>query len=586
MLITGCHPATTLAMLGAEAGIPSLRDLARQEATVLRELLLRLPPEAPGYRACVKCDKLPGTWLAGAATVCTTLGLDKLKREKLWSQKPFKPWACPVPTIIPVVPGCERRGEEELEAVAKCRRLDAFYRAYDALPKAATTVCTDGSAAKGRCPPTTVNGRAGVVWQAEGREDMTASFAAGTYASSFSAEYLALAKGLEGLVDLSRSGALPSGPIHVLTDSQSALVAMQRGPTRQTYVAGVQAWRHLHTLHRAGHSDVVLHFVPAHAGHPGNEAADREAAQPDEDEAKRRDAQRQRVRAIPFNSARAAIRALRRRELLTRNITGHKPIAEYRTHKCDISSRPKQNSKGKQQHEKGTAALQNQEKLKTRVAFCPSQHEEKGRGNTRKLQQRWTQKGSEGEEILMPLILRHYSESKDDSEVCAALKQLYHADQAVCNTPNIPYSSSFVFCSLVVCVAGRQPRAALAMLAQQKCTWRRMASRSSSHTAFLILLSLRPPLPWTASSRAWHRPGWLLVVFIVHSPLGQTGTAHNTRRDASSLVEEGLEFEGGGLRGWLPWGLLVQRDRPEAAAAVLSGNNDNEPACSGRDGSD
>ena len=163
LLITGCHPATTLAMLGAEAGIPSLRDLARQEATVLRELLLRLPPEAPGYRACVKCDKLPGTWLAGAATVCTTLGLDELKREKLWSQKPFKPWACPVPTIIPVVPGCERRGEEELEAVAKCRRLDAFYRAYDALPKAATTVCTDGSAAKGRCPPTTVNGRAGVV---------------------------------------------------------------------------------------------------------------------------------------------------------------------------------------------------------------------------------------------------------------------------------------------------------------------------------------------------------------------------------------------------------------------------------------
>ena len=232
------------------------------------------------------------------------LGLDKLKREKLWSQKPFKPWACPVLTIIPV-PGCEWRREEELEAVAKCRRLDAFYRAYDALLKAATTVCMDGSIAKGRCPPMTVNGRVGVVWQAEGREDMTASFVAGMYASSFSAEYLALAKGLEGLVDLSRSGALPSGPIHVLTDSQSALVAMQRGPTRQTYVAGVQAWRHLYTLHRAGHSDVVLHFVPVHVGHPGNEAADREAVQPDEDEAKRRDAQQQRVR--PFVCSRSLV---------------------------------------------------------------------------------------------------------------------------------------------------------------------------------------------------------------------------------------------------------------------------------------
>ena len=43
----------------------------------------------------------------------------------------------------------------------------------------------------------------------------------------------------------------------------------------------------------------------------------------------------------------------------------------------------------------------------------------------------WLQKGSAGKEILTPLILRHYSESKDDSEVRFALKQLYHADQAV-----------------------------------------------------------------------------------------------------------------------------------------------------------
>ena len=43
----------------------------------------------------------------------------------------------------------------------------------------------------------------------------------------------------------------------------------------------------------------------------------------------------------------------------------------------------------------------------------------------------WLQTGSAGKEILMPLVLRHYSESKDVSEVRLALKQLYHADQAV-----------------------------------------------------------------------------------------------------------------------------------------------------------
>ena len=54
---------------------------------------------------------------------------------------------------------------------------------------------------------------------------------------------------------------------------------------------------------------MTLHFVPAHAGHPGNEAADKEAAYPKTEEGKRADAEEQQRVPLPLASARAAIRA-------------------------------------------------------------------------------------------------------------------------------------------------------------------------------------------------------------------------------------------------------------------------------------
>ena len=84
-----------------------------------------------------------------------------------------------------------------------------------------------------------------------------------------------------------------------------------------------------------------------------------------------------------------------------------------------------------------------------------------------------------------------------------------------------------------MCAAGRQPRAVPAMLAQQKCTWRRMASRSSSHAAFLILLSLRPPLDCKLSRMASTR----LVVGCVHSYIHHSGRqALHTTHDAMLRV--------------------------------------------------
>eukprot|EP00754_Rhynchopus_humris_P030184 Rhum_TRINITY_DN15263_c1_g4::Rhum_TRINITY_DN15263_c1_g4_i1::g.147065::m.147065 len=182
-----------------------------------------------------------------------------------------------------------------------------FYVAYDALPEADMVVCTDGSVQKNGDPPTTINGRSGAVWQAgDGEICFSKVEQAGFYASSFSAEYRAMEMGLR---QISTSTGLPEGPVHLLTDSQSALKAVQRGPNKQTCVAGTKVWDHLHTLKRRGCDDVTLHYVPAHAGHPGNEAADEMACYPKSERGKRKDAIAQRKVPVPLASARAAIRA-------------------------------------------------------------------------------------------------------------------------------------------------------------------------------------------------------------------------------------------------------------------------------------
>ena len=73
----------------------------------------------------------------------------------------------------------------------------------------------------------------------------------------------------------------------------------------------------------------------------------------------------------------------------------------------------------------GTEELAAEGHLRRPGVFADAEQEDRARTRG------WLQKGSAGKEILMPLILRHYSESKDVSPVRFALQQLHHADQAV-----------------------------------------------------------------------------------------------------------------------------------------------------------
>ena len=311
-VVTGCHISTPDVMLSAEAAIPSVEDLAKEEAAKLREHLIRLPAKAPGRRACESVMRATTGWLPEAERLADRLQLSDLPREPLQLKAPFAPWEQPMPKVVHTVAGCHRQGEEEMDAVARARRQRNFFSAYDTMPKAVMTICTDGSVQKNGAPPTTVNGRSGAVWMDEDEEiGFSAVEQAGAYASSFSAEFRAMEMGLRKLVT---SVSLPEGPVHLLSDSQSALKAVQRGPNRQTCEAGTRVWRHLHKLKRRGCDDVTLHYVPAHVGHPGNEAADAMASYPKTEEGKQADAEAQRSVPVPLASARAAIRAHHRGE--------------------------------------------------------------------------------------------------------------------------------------------------------------------------------------------------------------------------------------------------------------------------------
>ena len=81
-----------------------------------------------------------------------------------------------------------------------------------------------------------------IVWP-DGEEELKTP--AGRYCSSYRAEMLALASGLERLLDNPQDR---DTPIVICTDSMTSLATLQEGPT-----AGVAAWRSLSRLSQYDH---------------------------------------------------------------------------------------------------------------------------------------------------------------------------------------------------------------------------------------------------------------------------------------------------------------------------------------------
>ena len=77
----------------------------------------------------------------------------------------------------------------------------------------------------------------------------------------------------EALQFLRDNPAHTEDPMIVYTDSQSALVSLQGGPSAQTSQLGTDIWRALRELARDGRQ-IILQWVPSHCGLDGNERVD------------------------------------------------------------------------------------------------------------------------------------------------------------------------------------------------------------------------------------------------------------------------------------------------------------------------
>eukprot|EP00662_Eupelagonemidae_sp_cell21_P058328 gene58328-biopygen30229 len=117
---------------------------------------------------------------------------------------------------------------------------------------------------------------------AEGKE-RRGRCAAGGYCNSMRAEMIAIRLALREIAEKGGEAAtdpitVPKGAeIRIATDSQSAIRALQAGPSSQRTVLGQQIWSALRAAARRLQAHVTLVYCPGHVQVAGNEAADGEA---------------------------------------------------------------------------------------------------------------------------------------------------------------------------------------------------------------------------------------------------------------------------------------------------------------------
>jgi ribonuclease HI len=294
-IISGCTVNTNTDLLLCEAGVESLDDRIDYLTAVAYEKSLRLPHDNP-RRACAQRNVQPRTqkkaWRYVAPQTVASAGLADCAREDLVTASPFAPWLKPSKLLFGT-----HLAERSLRTDAPDARKRAAERTLDGLQRADVTVWTDGSAEGG-----TRDGGSGalIVFNDQPRQDIELMCAAGRFTTSYRAELVALHLALTRLRGLAAEGAIGRGDrIRICTDSQSALMRLQRGPAQQRDTTAAAIWVLLRDLDEVGaHTD--LQWVPGHAGLEGNERVDGVA--------KLGRALDQNAAPVDFDSAKAALK--------------------------------------------------------------------------------------------------------------------------------------------------------------------------------------------------------------------------------------------------------------------------------------
>ena len=277
-IITGVGAGSRSATTLCDAEISPLRTVAHSEAAALL-LNYRRQPEnhhlrklaaPPGHPRRLKARGTGGLrpcWRSTAMSTLEEVGLQNTHpEERVPHQLTTPPWKARTNVTFHFVPGTSR---EDPPAVRQALALE-FLHTLRLFAPPNLEVWTDGAAKDG-----THHGGGGytISWPAPG-PDTVGSVAAGTVTNSTAAEAAALAAALQ-VVCAELLAAHNKYTIWVLFDSRALLERLRRPDPARLDLATAEALRRIHGL--AEEHQILVIWVPGHAGLPQNEVADQAA---------------------------------------------------------------------------------------------------------------------------------------------------------------------------------------------------------------------------------------------------------------------------------------------------------------------
>ncbi|XP_064627880.1 uncharacterized protein LOC135487740 [Lineus longissimus] len=259
-IILGAMKSTPIADMERTAGIEPLEHRRNQKILIHGEKIRRLP----SHPLHPKLEETPKNRLKRKSQNHLTKSLQDSASELLqpgnpvenlqptaWSQQELRV------EIQPSVPDLRSKGIQ-LPDIQKALTMEHIDRQY---PHDRWTLAyTDGSAESA-----VKNGGSGIYIRYPCGESSTLSVPGGKYCSNFKAEVLAITTAAKHLAQSQMTSPL----IAILTDSLSTLQAL-RSENIESEIKDLK--EHLQDLTSNHH--VVLQWIPAHCGIPGNERAD------------------------------------------------------------------------------------------------------------------------------------------------------------------------------------------------------------------------------------------------------------------------------------------------------------------------
>jgi ribonuclease HI len=261
-LITGASCTAQSDAVIAEAGFQTIRDIALTECFRMLAKLDGLPGRmARAARTTLK-DSLPKPLPPSSGVVRDSVALPpwataNAGRVRLWPEPPLTRDEMKTASSTTV----SEDGVETLTEEAVAMRVEANRRVRHLVSGATNVIFTDGSVI-----PRTGGAGAAVLF-VNGQYSSHSVERAGETACSYTAEVC----GLESAIKL--QSTVPHEPFVLLTDSQSVLSALAKGPLAQNDSRLVRIWQSL----LEANTDVELRFIYGHTGWTEADAADEAA---------------------------------------------------------------------------------------------------------------------------------------------------------------------------------------------------------------------------------------------------------------------------------------------------------------------